>query len=168
MLDLKQVTYCGGYCGLCAQCNRIPKQAGALRESMQKEGWDQWGKKENPRFEEFWRFLGDLAQSESRFSCREGTCGPPFCIIRKCAPEKGVDACPFCDEYPCERILGIAKGYVTMLTDGKRMKEIGLDKWIEEQEERRSTGFAYVDIRCQPYETPLINKTFQPSIPGAA
>jgi hypothetical protein len=107
-----------------------------------------------PDFEGFWRFLDELAESESRCSCREGTCGPPFCTIRKCISEKGVDVCPFCDEYPCERILGLAKGYVTMLADGKRMKEIGLDNWIDEQEKRKATGFAYVDIRCEPYDVP--------------
>ncbi len=62
--------------------------------------------------------------------------------------------CPFCDRYPCERILGIAKGYVSMLADANRMKAIGMDAWIAEQEERRKAGFAYVDIRCYPYEVP--------------
>jgi len=153
MSDMKQVTYCGGYCGLCAQCNRVPNQARELLDTLRKESIEAWGPT-MPDFQEFWHFLNGLATSEDRCSCREGTCGPPFCTIRKCAPEKGVNVCPFCDEYPCERILGLAKGYVTMLADGKRMKEIGLDKWIEEQEQRRATGFAYVDIRCQPYDLP--------------
>lgn len=151
MADLRQVTYCGLYCGLCAQSNRIPKQAAALRESMHKESWDLWGK-EISRFEEFWQFLNWLVESEARCSCREGKCGPPFCGIRKCARDRGIDVCPFCKEYPCERILGIAKGYVTLFADGKRMKEIGLGQWIEEQEARKATGFSYVDIRCLPYE----------------
>lgn len=153
MPDLRQVTYCGLYCGLCAQCNRIPRRAGALRESMQKEAWDLWGR-EIPRFEEFWAFLNWLVDSEAKCSCRGGKCGPPFCGIRKCAQQKGVDACPFCDEYPCHRIEGLAKGYVNLLADGKRMTEIGLDRWIEEQEARKATGFSYVDIRCHPYEVP--------------
>ena len=63
-----------------------------------------------------------------------------------------MEVCPFCDEYPCERITGLAKGYVTLLADGQRMKDIGLDAWIQEQEDRCKTGFAYVDIRCHPYE----------------
>jgi hypothetical protein len=151
MADLRQVTYCGLYCGLCAQCNRIPKRAAALRESMQKEAWDHWGK-EIPRFEGFWEFLNWLAESEAKCSCRGGKCGPPFCGIRKCARDKAVDVCPFCEEYPCDRILGLAKGYVNLLADGKRMTEIGLDRWIEEQEARKATGFCYVDIRCHPYE----------------
>jgi len=34
------------------------------------------------------------------------------------------------------------------------MKEIGIEAWIEEQEKRAKTGFAYVDIRCEPYDIP--------------
>jgi len=102
-------------------------------------------------FEPLWRFLEGLAESEFSCSCREGTRGPPLCSIRKCAPEKGVDACPFCDGYPYERILGLAKDYVMMLADGKRMKEIGLDRWIDEQEERRTTGFASYPMRAAWY-----------------
>jgi hypothetical protein len=41
-----------------------------------------------------------------------------------------------------------------LIEDGRRMMEIGLDKWIEEQEKRKATGFAYCDIRCRPYDIP--------------
>lgn len=153
MDKLEQVTYCGLYCGLCSHRNRIPQRARMLRESMHKEGWDFWGKEE-AHFSKFWLYLNELAESESECSCRGGKCGPPFCGIRKCAQRKGIEVCTFCSEYPCDRILGIAKGYPTMLADGKRMKESGIDIWIKEQEERRKTGFAYVDIRCYPYEVP--------------
>ena len=153
MADLAQVTYCGLYCGLCSQRNRIPPRARALQEAMHKDGWELWGPG-IPGFEAFWSFLGGLASSEPRCSCREGRCGPPFCGIRKCAQEKGIEVCAFCDDYPCERILGLAKGYVTLLADGQRMRAIGIDAWIQEQEERCKTGFAYVDIRCEPYEVP--------------
>jgi hypothetical protein len=150
MEKLEQVTYCGLYCGLCAQRNRIPQRARALRETMHKEGWEYWGGGE-PNFKEFWAFLNKLSEMESDCSCRSGKCGPPFCGIRKCAQAKEIEACPFCEEYPCHRILGIAQGYVTMLADAKRMKEKGLEVWIREQERRRKTGFAYSDIRYQPY-----------------
>ena len=59
-----------------------------------------------------------------------------FCSIRKCAREKKVDVCVFCQEYPCERLLGVAKGYPTLIADGKRMKEIGIEAWVQEQKER--------------------------------
>lgn len=153
MPDLKLVTYCGLYCGLCAQKNRIPQKAQSLKESMAKEGYAYWGG-EIPGFNEFWKFLKDLNEITDESNCREGNCGPPFCAIRKCAEERKIDICSACDEYPCDYVLKIAKGYPTLLADGKRMREIGIDKWIEEQEERRKTGFCYVDIRCHPYEVP--------------
>lgn len=153
MTDLSQVTYCGLYCGLCAQRCRVPQQAQTLRDTMQKEAWDKWGKF-LPDFEAFWKFLNNLATDDQGRSCRSGQCGPPFCGIRKCAQQKGVDVCPFCGEYPCSRIHAIAQGYPTLLADGARMKSVGLDAWIAEQEDRRKTGFAYCDIRCYPYEVP--------------
>jgi hypothetical protein len=153
MTDLRLVTYCGLYCGLCSLKCRIPQRAQALHDSMQKDGYEHWGQN-IPGFKEFWKFLNGLVESESKCSCREGTCGPPFCTIRKCAREKNIDICISCEDYPCKRIDGIAKGYPTLLSDGKRIKEMGIDTWIEEQKERTNTGFAYVDIRCYPYEVP--------------
>ena len=50
------------------------------------------------------------------------------------------------------RLQDLADSYVMLLTDGKRIKAIGLEKWIEEQEERGTTDFAYVDIRPEPYD----------------
>ena len=41
-----------------------------------------------------------------------------------------------------------------MIADGRRMKEIGLDLWIAEQEARRARGFSYWDVQCHPYEGP--------------
>ena len=153
MEDLEFVTYCGLYCGLCGERARIPARACALREAMVKEGYEFWGSG-LPRFGDFWGFLIDLCDPDHACpGCRQGG-GPPFCAIRKCAPGRGVDVCPFCDEYPCERALAIAKGYPTLLADGQRMREIGLERWIEEQQERAGTGFAYADIRCYPYSVP--------------
>ena len=60
MDELKLVTYCGLYCGLCAQRARIPRQAGVLKESMAKEGYEFWGT-DIPGFNEFWKFLADLS-----------------------------------------------------------------------------------------------------------
>jgi len=153
MDSLKLVTYCGLYCGLCAQHGRIPRQANALRESMVKEGYESWGK-EISGFNECWKFLTDLCNPDRACpGCRQGG-GPPFCSIRKCARERKVDICVFCEEYPCRRVLEIARGYPTLIADGKRMQELGIEAWIQEQQEREKTGFAYADIRCHPYSVP--------------
>ena len=141
MDDLELVTYCGLYCGLCSRRARTLPQASSLRQAMQREGWDKWAVDDPsfPHFKEFWTYLGRLAGLQP--SCRKG-CGPSFCTMRKCAQEKKVVACPLCDEYPCQRVLSIAAGYPTMLADGQRMKSKGVSAWVQEQEERRKTGFA--------------------------
>jgi hypothetical protein len=153
MANLDLVTYCGLYCELCAQRGRIPRQAAELKASLSREGIEYWGE-ELPGFKEFWALLGRLSDPDGSCpGCRQGG-GPPFCGIRKCARERNIDVCVECDDYPCSRIEGIAKGYPTLIADGKRMKELGIDQWITEQQERAKTGFAYVDIRCYPYEVP--------------
>ena len=125
MDNLKFITYCGLYCGLCAAQGRIPKQAKALRETMANEGWDKWGVN-IPDFKEFWKFLNDRCEGDKNCpGCRQGG-GAPFCSIRKCAVAKNIETCALCDEYPCNRVNEIAKGYPTLLADGKRMKEFGL------------------------------------------
>ncbi len=48
----------------------------------------------------------------------------------------------------------IAKGYTLLIPGGERMKEIGIEAWIEEQEERAKAGFVYSDVRCHPYDIP--------------
>ncbi len=153
MDNMKFVTYCGLYCDLCAIRGRIPKQADDLRETMVNEGYDKWGGN-IPGFNEFWKFLTERCEPDRNcLGCRQGG-GPPFCPIRKCATAKKIDLCVFCDEYPCNRIAELAKGYPNLLADGKRIKEIGIEKWIKEQQERAETGFAYADIRCYPYSVP--------------
>ena len=154
MDNLKLVTYCGLYCGLCVARGRIPRQASALRETMVKEGYEQWAKDFRPGFEGFWEFLGNLCDPDKNCpGCRQGG-GPPFCGIRKCAVKRKVDVCAFCEEFPCEKVLMIAKGYPLLIPGGERMKEIGIEAWIAEQEERATTGFVYSDIRRHPYDIP--------------
>ena len=118
---------------------------------MAKDGWEVWGK-EQPNFKEFWEFLGQISDKKNGCpGCRQGG-GNGFCGIRKCAKKKGVELCADCEEFPCHRIEGLAKGYINLIPDMKRMKEIGFDAWFEEQQERVSTGFVYSDIRCPGYD----------------
>ena len=146
MPDLRHVAYCGLYCELCATGGRIPGEARALRDTMTKEVYEFFGPYIEG-FAPFWEFLKGLSRSSARGPvCREG-CGNPDCAIRKCAVNRGMDLCVSCKDYPCEHVLALAERYPTLLADGKRLQTVGLEKWIEEQEERAITGFAYADIR---------------------
>ncbi len=153
MEDLSQVTYCGLYCGLCSQRCRIPPQASALQGSMAKEGYEYWAK-DIPGFQEFWEFLQSLSEQNTACpGCRDGG-GPPFCGIRKCALVRGVRLCPECSAYPCRHVKALGEGYPMLLADGERIRRIGLDKWVHEQQERARNGFCYADVRCEPCEIP--------------
>ena len=151
--DLKHVTYCGLYCGLCLNGGRIPRRAAELRDLLQKVKIELWGP-DLPGYEGFRTFLDSLAEFAPRASCRERSCGLENCAIRTCAEERRVVACPFCADYPCERIRTLSKRYPSLLCDGERLREIGADAWVAEQEARKACGFAYVDIRYEPDGAP--------------
>ena len=145
--SLKLVGYCGCYCGLCAVRVCFPKHAQQLRDTLRQEGMDYWYRyvpAMRKTFPVFWKFLEDLTGYEC--SCRTGG-GPSTCKIRLCAKKKGVSVCPLCDDYPCVHIENYTKIYPTTIEDGKRLKEVGLEAWVEEQEERAKRGFIYMQSK---------------------
>lgn len=147
------VAYCGLYCDLCSQRTRIPEQAKALMDLMKRDDYEIFGPNIQG-FNEFWNFLNGLAKVEEDKCCKSGKCGAPFCSIRKCAISRNIEVCAECEEYPCKRIETLGNSEPTLIHDGLRIKEHGLELWIVEQEERKKTGFCYSDIRCCPCVVP--------------
>ncbi len=148
---LRLVTYCGLYCGLCAQRARVPRIARQLQQTLHEEGFDdfyQYLPDMKETFPTFWTFLEKLASFEC--SCRTGKGGPPDCKIRNCATERRILLCPLCTEYPCKDIERLAERYPTLLQDGRRLRRIGVTKWVDEQEARARRGFTYADVRFSP------------------
>jgi hypothetical protein len=147
MKTKSEVTYCGLYCPNCGARCHLPQRASALIEEMKVGEYDKWGHTLEG-FTVFWKFLYELADASVLKRCREETCGIPNCGMRNCAKMKGIEACSFCDEYPCEMFLEFSKRYPTLVFDGKRLQEIGMQAWISEQELRRKNRFCYGDIGC--------------------
>ena len=147
MPDLTHVTYCGLYCKLCATLARIPQQSSALQETLRKEGWEYFGQYCLPAFKEFWAALEQLSRSDKAPKGCRGGCGDPDCAIRKCARQRKMELCSSCTEYPCQLITNLAQRYPNLIHDGRRQQQIGLDKWIHEQDDRCNSGFCYADIR---------------------
>ena len=58
-----------------------------------------------------------------------------------------MDVCMYCEEYPCQKFDLLAKRYPTLLGEGQKLKEIGIEAWIEAQEERCSRGYCFADSR---------------------
>ena len=142
--SLEFVTYCGLYCGLCAERMRIPRQAAALQAAMTEEGWPYWGPTMSD-FNEFWRFLQELTGGGCP-GCRAGG-GPPDCPIRACAQQRSLDLCSQCPDFPCSRIEALVAIYPTLVADNCRRQAVGLEQWLKEQEERARRGVVYTDIR---------------------
>ena len=147
MSDLTYVTYCGLYCRLCSNLARMPQQSTALRETLKKAGWEYFGEYCLPHFKEFWEALTKLSQLDETCKGCRGGCGDPDCGIRKCAEVRKIDVCSSCTEYPCQLIVELSNRYPNLISDGERQKEIGLERWVREQEERHRVGFCYADIR---------------------
>ena len=137
MSDLTNVTYCGLYCLLCATKSRIPRTAAELGNTLSKDGWDYFGEYILPGFKAFRSVLNQPAEYDGTCPDCRGGCGDPGCIIRNCAKERNIELCPHCEQYPCDHINEPAKRYPNLIADGKRLGEIGVEAWIEEQEERR-------------------------------
>lgn len=62
----------------------------------------------------------------------------PDCRFLPCATDKGLQYCSECDGFPCEKLEEFASdGYAhhkQTVENMKRMKEIGIEAWIAEQE----------------------------------
>jgi hypothetical protein len=60
------------------------------------------------------------------------------CPIRDCVLGKGFDSCYQCNDFPCKFIerFPIAVGKKVILRAIPRWKEIGTEKWVEEEEKR--------------------------------
>lgn len=88
------------------------------------------------------------------------------CKFIKCAKEKGIEACPFCSEYPCEDIMEFERDkYIhhrTILPNGQRIKEIGLEAWLAEQKVRWSCekcgkGYTWFEEKCKSCSSELFS-----------
>ena len=106
-----------------------------------------WGEEALPNFKAFWTFLNERCDlNKCCPGCRQGG-GYPGCEIRRCAERRKIDICVNCGEYPCTLVTEFSKIYPTLIADGQRLKEIGVEAWIQEQKKRAETGFVYADIR---------------------
>jgi len=126
-----------GICGLnCARCPLylIPDERQAASEVLG------WFKSQGWRDKEI--TVEEFMETNGR-EC-EGCRGPDDkhwsadCHFKKCAPEKGFEHCFECEDLPCEELSKFASQdaphHAQTLVNLKRMKEIGLERFIAEQD----------------------------------
>lgn len=90
--------------------------------------------------------LQKALQDEKGMWCCEGCLSDMLalpcriCGLRECAQEKGLTNCSQCADMPCQQSIDFNNDglphHAEVLANLKRQKEIGIDAWIDEQEEK--------------------------------
>jgi hypothetical protein len=74
------------------------------------------------------------------------------CRNRACAFEKGLKSCLLCDEYlECEYTVYQRDRYPFVVENLERVKEVGFDRYLEEEEEKAKAGvdlMGHLERRC--------------------
>jgi hypothetical protein len=145
---LELVTYCGLYCGACdIYQQRIGKSGNELKKVIDAYKFGDFAKLV-PGLEDYDAFYKTLNTLITFFgqcqACQKGG-GPPQCPIRICCKEKGYQTCAECPSLPCEKLKPLIDSYPGLLENLKEIKEGGLEKWCQKQQEMVDKGFRYSD-----------------------
>ena len=152
-MDDRKYSYgiCGVYCGQCPSGNgRVKIIAGELKRLVDTVGYD-WVESavKSFKFKEFRRGLEWFAQAQCPMCLNGG--GAP-CENRKCAAEKRLDSCLLCDNYlTCGHTIYQRDRYPFVVENYERVKKVGLQKHLEEEEERARAGvdlMGHLERRC--------------------
>jgi len=132
------VAPCGDYCGGCGQYNGvIITTAKQMREFADLYGFA-FRSKEAFDFSQFLRGLEWFAENAKCPGCKQGG-GPAWCEVKQCCSERGVRICFECKDFPCSEIESVADADTK--DRYRRFKEIGFEKWVEEQAQKAKQGY---------------------------
>jgi len=132
------VAPCGDYCGGCGQYNGLIKEtAKQMREFADLYGFEFRSKGEFD-FKQFLKGLEWFIGKAICPGCQKGG-GPAFCEVKKCCSEKQLRICFECEKFPCSKIESVADP--DTMARCKRFKEIGFEKWVDEQAEKAKEGY---------------------------
>jgi len=101
--DKNLVAYCGLYCGDCfGYKGKVADLARDLRKELRQAKFNRVAEgipfKEFRHYKECYEVLGAMVRLRCRKTCRSGG-GPPFCKMRTCCQQKGIEGCWQCDEF---------------------------------------------------------------------
>ena len=152
-MDDRKYSYgiCGVYCGQCPSGNgRVKIIAGELKRLVDTVGYD-WVESavKSFKFEEFRKGLEWFAQAQCPMCLNGG--GAP-CDNKRCAAEKRLASCLLCADYlTCEHTIYQRDRYPFVVENYERVKQVGLQKHLEEEEERARAGIdlmGHLERRC--------------------
>ena len=136
----RQYGICGIYCGQCPSGNgRVRFMAEELKRLVDTTRYE-WVSQVVKSFslDEFRKGLEWFSQAQCPMCLNGG--GAP-CENRKCAPAKKLQSCLQCDEYlTCKKTEYQMDVYPFVRENHSRVKEIGFQKHLEEEQERTKAG----------------------------
>lgn len=142
---------CGVFCGQCPNGNgRVKMMAGELKRLVDTTRYN-WVRDavKSFSFDEFRKGLEWFSDSQCPMCLRGG--GAP-CENRKCASEKKLGSCLLCDDYlTCTNTEYQRDVYPFVVDNYSRVKQVGLQKHLEEEEERAKAGvdlMGHLERRC--------------------
>jgi hypothetical protein len=132
---------CGVYCGQCPNGNaRVKMMAGELKRLVDTTRYD-WVQEavKSFKFDEFRKGLEWFSNSQCPMCLNGG--GAPWCENRKCASKKNLQSCLLCDDYlKCKNTEYQRNTYPFVVENYTRVKQVGFQKHLEEEEERSKAG----------------------------
>ena len=152
-MDRKSRSYgiCGVYCGQCPKGNgRVKAIAGELKRLVDTIGYD-WMENDirSFKFTEFRKGLEWFSQAQCPMCLNEG--GAP-CENRECATAKKLDSCLLCGDYlVCKNTVGQRSRYPFLVENYERVKQVGFEKHLEEEEQRARAGISlmgHLERKC--------------------
>lgn len=146
-----QYGVCGVYCGQCPSGNgRVKMTAGELKRLVDTVRYD-WVKEvvKSFDFDEFRKGLEWFSSAQCSMCLKGG--GAP-CENKKCAPKKGLQSCLQCSDYlTCKNTEYHRDFYPFVVESHNRVKQVGLQKHLEEEQERARAGvnlMGHLERRC--------------------
>jgi len=147
----RQYGICGVYCGQCPNGNgRVKMMAGELKRLVDTTRYD-WVRDvvKSFSYDEFRKGLEWFSDSQCPMCLNGG--GAP-CPNRKCASEKSLQTCLSCDDYlTCKNTEYQRETYPFVVDNYNRVKQVGLQKHLEEEEQRAKAGvdlMGHLERRC--------------------
>jgi hypothetical protein len=136
-MDYRYDSYCGLYCGACPVL--VANEKGTVDELAKKNEMDP----------------ADVVCGGCKSDTPASFCTD--CVFVPCAREKGVEFCVDCGEYPCKDLTSFWEDkwahHSAVIKNLDRLKEIGLEAWLAEQDARWRCGacgarFDWYDEKC--------------------
>ena len=147
----RQYGICRVYCGQCPNGNgRVKMMAKELKRLVDTTRYD-WVREvvKSFKFDEFRKGLEWFSDSQCPMCLNGG--GAPY-ENKKCAPKKGLQSCLLCNDYlVCKNTEYQRDVYPFVVDNYNRVKQVGFQKHLEEEEERTKAGvdlMGHLERRC--------------------